>query len=415
MQKRGGSAGYVNQSPLTSLRSPVQRHRPIHRMLHRRPHPSRLQQVRLQPEIPLGRSVGVINQHEPRVMLQPLSLQNHCLLILPQKLLRKDPENPDRQKQIPRRHKINPAKVPSHRRNRRTARKPQLPAPNLLGPHVGQNKVDSRSYRLAGIPLQQPVRRTVRARRMRTHPKPIRNRLKLLLLLVNAVPAAPVPRLMHKRPMRRVHQADNPLIDMRRQLASKMREPILLAENAQLGSRRGARCQVLCRGGACPSLRSIALIKLEGARRDRPTRHHVNPNVSVALFAGIMPGKYALDFELVLASQGGNLNTLPTASVKPPTVITALNGRPVKPPMRKRNAAMRTRIPHSKRLSLRSPSQHKRDLQQRRRGQPPPGNLAAPNRRIPKIPKKAEIAFGADFSRRRIAGVQDRSNRFAHR
>ena len=190
----------------------MQSHGARHGMNHRRTRPPRLQMVRLQPEIPFRRPVGIINQHQPRIVLQSFGLQDHRLLVLPQKFLRKNPENPNWQKQIPSRHKINPAKIAPHRRHRRPAREPKLPAPNLFRPHIRQNKIDRRRHRLARIFLQHSVRRAVRARRMRTHPESIWNRLELFLFFMDTVPTAPIPRLVYKRPVRRIHQPDDSLV-----------------------------------------------------------------------------------------------------------------------------------------------------------------------------------------------------------
>ena len=217
---------------------------------------------RFQPEIPLRRPVRIINQHQTRIVFQSLGLQNHRLLVLPQKFLRKYSKNPNRQQQIPSRHKINPAKIAPHRRHCRPARKPQLPAPNLFRPDIRQNKIDRRRHRLARIFLQHPVWRAVRARRVRTHPKSIRNRLELFFLLVNAMPTPPVPRLMHKRPVRRIHQSNNPLVHMRRQLASQMRNPIFLAECRQFRRGQGT----IRSGGARPSLSTSRLSTLNSPR-----------------------------------------------------------------------------------------------------------------------------------------------------
>src|ERR1700688_4371040 len=216
-------------------------------------------------------------------MLKSLSLQDHRLLVLSQELLRKTPENPNRQKQIPRRHKINPAKTAEHRGDRGPTGKPQLPAPDLLGPDIGQNKVDGGSHRLPRIFPQHAVRRAVRAGRVGAHPESIRNRLKLFFLLVNTVSAAPVPRLMHKRPVRGVHQPDNSLVDMRRQIACEVRDSVFFAEDGQLRSLRNC----LWQSGSLSA--------------------HVNPEISVALFARKMAGKNTLDLQFVLTSERGNL------------------------------------------------------------------------------------------------------------
>src|SRR5271168_773810 len=125
---------------------------------------------------------------------------------------------------------------------------------------------------------------------MGTHPKPKRYRLKLLLFLVNAPPAPPIPRLVHKRPVGRVHQSNNTLVHMRRKLASQMRNPVFLAENTELRRQGNLRCQAPRRGGACPSLRLSPLIKTRSIRRDPSSRAHENPNIPIALFARIMSG-----------------------------------------------------------------------------------------------------------------------------
>jgi len=404
-------------------------------MHHRRTRPLRLQQIRFQPEIPLRRPVGIINQHQTRIVFQSLGLQNHRLLVLPQKFLRKYSKNPNRQQQIPSRNKINPAKIAPHRRHCRAARKPQLPAPNLFRPDIRQNKINRRRHRLARIFLQHSVRRAVRARRVRAHPKTIRNRLELFFLLVNAMPTPPVPRLMHKRPVRRIHQSNNPLVHMRRQLASQMRNPIFLAERRQFRRGQGT----ICSGGARPSLSTLRLSTLgilrESLRslrlcvifffsptlsrtrwlsRDARTRIHVHPKISIPLFASIMPRKNALHLQFVLASQRRNLNALPAACLKFPPVITALQILPVESPVRKRNAPMRARIAHRKRFALSRAPQDKRHFQKHCRLQMVAGNFRAPQRRIPEIPQKSSIVFGNSLSRRFAVRPQQTSHRFAH-
>ncbi len=371
--------------------APVQSHWPVHRMHHRRTRPPRLQQIRLQPEIPLRRPVRIIDQHQPRVVLQPFGLQDHRLLVLPQKFLRKYSENPNGHQQVPRRHEINPAKIAPHRRHRRPARKPQLPAPNLFRPDIWQNKIDRRSNRLTGVFLQHPVRRAVRARRVWAHPKTIRNRFKLFFFFVNAMPAAPVPRLMHKRPVRRVHQSNNPLVHMRRQLASQMRHPIFLAESRQFRYGRNRLGQSRSRGA------------------------QVYPEISVAFLARIMPSKNAFDFEFVLASQRWNFYAPPRTSLKFPPMITALQRMAVKAPVGKRNPPVRARITHRKCLPLSRAPEDKRHFQQHRSRQPVAANFRAPQSRIPEIPQKSDIIFVYSFARCCRASLYQGLHRFTHR
>ena len=383
------------------LRPPMQRRRSIHRVRHRRARPSRLQQVRLQREIPLRRAVRVIDQHQSGVMFQPFRLLDHGLLVLPQELLRKNPEHPHRQEYVPGRDKINTAEIPPHRSNRGPARKPKMPAANLLESHVGQHEIDHRGRRLPGKITQNLVRRAVRRRLVFAHPEPIRNRLELLFLLMNAVPAPPEPRLMHKRPMRRIHKPDNSVIDVRRQLTGQMRDLVSLAKHRQ---RRRGRNRLL-------RLRTRRIVA-----PNAPARRHVHPNVAVALLTGIMPRKDALHFQFVLAGKRRNFQTAPAASIELPPVITTLQRLPVKMSIRERNPPMRAGITHGKRLSVRRPPQNQRHLQKHRLRQPPADNLITPDRRIPKIPKEPKFGLAPSLPRRLRTQVclQNGSHRFAH-
>ena len=74
---------------------------------------------------------------------------------------------------------------------------------------------------------------------MRAHAEAVRDRLKLLLLLVDAVPLPPPPRLVHKRPMRRVHQTDDAVVHAAGQVGLKMRDAVAPAELRQLTPRSG--------------------------------------------------------------------------------------------------------------------------------------------------------------------------------
>ena len=65
---------------------------------------------------------------------------------------------------------------------------------------------------------------------MRTHAEAVRDGLKLFLLFVDAAAAPPEPGLMNERSVRRIHQADNSVIDVRRQFAGQMRDFEFIAE-----------------------------------------------------------------------------------------------------------------------------------------------------------------------------------------
>src|SRR6202022_2641725 len=155
-----------------------------------------------------------------------------------------------------------------------------------------------------------------------------------------------------KRAVAPVPQSKNPLIDVRGQAARQMRDLVFLAENRQ---RRRVR---------------------QSLRQSRSLPIHVNPNISIPLFARIMPRKNPLHLQLVLAAQRRNLHATRRASIESPSVIAALHRSAIKMPIRKRYPPVRTRIPHSKRPPLRSPTQNQRHLQQHSRNKLVPANQA---------------------------------------
>ena len=226
---------------------------------------------------------------------------------------------------------------------------------------------------------------------MRAHPEAARNRLELLGFLVNAPTLPPEPRLMHERSVRRVHQSNNPVIDVRRQLAGKVRDFVFVAEYRKRRRRRNR------------------------LRKPRPRAIHVHPNVAVTFFARIVPRKNPLHFQLVLSRQRRNLHALPAASIESPSVVAALHHFPVKPPIRQRYPPVRTRIPHRKRLSFGGSAKHQRHFQQHRCNELLPANLRTPQRRIPEIPQKSSIRLRRSFLRRIGIHPHHRSHRFAHR
>src|ERR1700694_2780342 len=94
------------------LRPPTQRHRPIHRMHPRRTRPPRFDKVSLQREIPFRRPVRIVDQHQPRIVLQSFRLLDHRLLVLAEKNLAEYSENRNRQEEkISFRHETDPAKI----------------------------------------------------------------------------------------------------------------------------------------------------------------------------------------------------------------------------------------------------------------------------------------------------------------
>src|SRR5882724_496457 len=375
-----------------TLRPPAQGSWPVQGMHHRRTRPPRLDQVRFQREIPLRRTVRIVDEHKPRIVLQPFRFLNHRLLVLAEKHFAEHAENRNRQKeQIPRRHEVDPAQIPPHRRHRRPAGKPHLSALIDLRAQVRQHKIDRRCHRLPGDFLQQLIGRAVRTRRMRAHAETVRNRLELLGFLVNAPALPPEPRLVHERPVCWVHQSDDPLIHMRWQLARKMRDLIFVAENGESRHRRNR------------------------LRQFRSRRIHVNPDVAVPLLAGIMPGKNPLHFQLILARKRRNLQALSRASIEPPSVIAALHHFPIQPPIRKRYPPVRARVPHRKHFPFGGSAKHQRHFQEHRRNKFLSGDLRAPHRRLPKIPQESRIRLRRTLLRRLSIHPHHRSYRFAHR
>ena len=118
-------------------------------------------------------------------------------------------------------------------RHRGQAGEPLGSAANRLIAPVGQHEVDRGLDRLA-IDAEQFVGRAVGRGRMRRHAKALRNGLEVLLFFVDAVPGPPPPCLMHKRPVRRVHQPDDAVVDIAGQFRRQMRAAVPVAEGWQL-------------------------------------------------------------------------------------------------------------------------------------------------------------------------------------
>ena len=273
---------------------------------------------------------------------------------------------------VPRPHHVNPARRSRHRRHRRQTCKPLISAPDRLVTPVRQHKINRRRNRLPIHP-QQLVRRGVTARRMRRHPKTsipsamlfIRQRLKLLRLFMDRSPAPPPPRLVHKRPMRRVHQPDNPMVHVARQVSLQMRTTELPRKLRHLRHRR----QCIAQG-----------------HTSRPHLRQIHPRKPIPLHARISTRVNLRGLQPITRRQRRNLLALPSARLKLPPVILALHRLPIEPPCRKRNPAMRTKIPHRKQSPIPLPPQHQRNPKQQRLRHLPHAQHPNPQSRIP-IPK----------------------------
>ena len=65
---------------------------------------------------------------------------------------------------------------------------------------------------------------------MRGHAEAVGDWLEILVLLVNAVLLPPPPRLVHERPVRRVHQADDAVVDVAGEVGDEIRSLVFFAE-----------------------------------------------------------------------------------------------------------------------------------------------------------------------------------------
>src|SRR5579863_4719325 len=120
---------------------------------------------------------------------------------------------------------------------------------------------------------------------MGAHAEAVRNRLEMFLLFVDAVAASPPPRLVYERSMRRIHQADNAVVDADGHVRGEIGEFVFRAEFFYL--RRG--CWSLL--GLCESC-SL-----------RPGLGNVDPDETVPFLAGMAAGVDAIESQLLIGGQ----------------------------------------------------------------------------------------------------------------
>src|SRR5208337_583928 len=113
------------------------------------------------------------------------------------------------------------------------AGKPLVAAADDLIAPVRQNEIDGGCNGLA-IDAQQLVRRAVGRWLMGGHAKAIFDGLKLFGFLMDAASRAPPPRVMHERTVRWVHQPDDSVVHVTRQVRRQMRHPKSLADLGDL-------------------------------------------------------------------------------------------------------------------------------------------------------------------------------------
>ena len=326
----------------------------------------------IQSEIPFRGAVGVVNQHEMRIVFQAFGLLRHRLRILRDEARAEDANDDvhdgDEAEHIPGSAKIQAAEIAANGRDDGAARKPHFPRANLLEAIAGQREIDCRGDGRASDEFQNFVRQAVRRRRVRAHAKARRDGLELLLLLVDAAAASPPPRLVDERAVRGVHQADDAVVHMHGHFGGKMRDAVALAEFRELGRGEGRAIE---------------------ARRIR--RRHVNPDIAVALLARKCAGIDAVGAEFRVRGERGDFAALARVAVEFPAVITALDRFAVAMAVRKRHAAMRAGVTEGEGSALRVASDDERDFEEHCRAQIASANFAGAQGGIPEVPEHAEI------------------------
>src|SRR5438132_1324504 len=193
---------------------------------------------------------------------------------------------------------------------------------------------------------QQSVGRAIGTRRVRAHAKAVRDRLKILLLFVDAMAAAPPPRLVNKRPVRRIHQPDDTVVHATWQLGGEVRDLVFVAEGRHAWCWNG---RLACFGETGPRL---------GRLRNE------DPDVVVVLLAGKTARVDAVQFELLIRGEGWNVLALTGMGVEFPAMIATFDLLAVEPSIGKRHASVRAGISQGKRTSAPVPPDHERNFQQ---------------------------------------------------
>jgi len=102
----------------------------------------------LQGEIPFGGAVGIVDQHQVRIVFQALGLSLHSLPILLDKFgedeLQQARTKGQPSEEVPGSDYVNAAVVAGDWRDRSEAGKPILARANGLNAKVGKNKIDRR-------------------------------------------------------------------------------------------------------------------------------------------------------------------------------------------------------------------------------------------------------------------------------
>src|SRR5580658_5127780 len=166
----------------------------------------RIEPCLLQREVPLSRTVSILNEHQGWIVSQPLGLLNHGQLILCDKPFAEElcdgGDEGDGIEDIPCGVDVDPAGICNRRRYGCQAGKPFFAAADGFESPVGENKIDGRRDGFA-VNTEQLIRSAVSRGGMRRHAEAFGNGLEMLLFFVNAGALPPPPGLVDEWTVRR--------------------------------------------------------------------------------------------------------------------------------------------------------------------------------------------------------------------
>jgi hypothetical protein len=332
----------------------------------------------LELEIPLGGTIGVVDQHEMGIVLQTFRLSFHGLAILLDELGKNELQQLGAERHppedIPGGDYVDAALAARNRRDGRQAREPVLPCLDGLPTHVWEREVDGgRDGIGVGVELEQLVGRTVGAGRMRTHAEALRDRLKGLLFLVNGIAAAPPPGLVDKRTVRRVHEADDAVVDTAGQVGGQVGDFVFVAEGGHAWYGKG-RIGAASESGSC-----------------RDGLGHEHPDEVVVLFTGVAACVDAVDLQFLIGRQRWDELALAAMGLEPPAVVTAFKLGAVEATAGEGHATMRAGVLQGERTSLQIPAEDKRRVEQHRLSQSVVDDAITGQGAVPEAPKHQRI------------------------
>ena len=182
---------------------------------------------------------------------------------------------------------------------------------------------------------------------MGAHAESVGDGLEIFLFLVNAVAAAPPPRLVNERSVRGVHEADDAVIDADGHVGGQIRKLVVSAELFNL------RCGLRSAGG------------LDESRALRAGLGNVDPDETVLLLAGITAGVDAIHFQILVCRERRNELALAGVSIECPAVVGALDVGSVEVTIVERHAAVRAGVAQSEGTALAVATDDQRNFEKR--------------------------------------------------